>query len=319
MERELVVLGTASQTPTRYRNHNGYLLRWDGHGVLFDPGEGTQRQLLLAGHSGADIDRIALTHFHGDHCFGLPGIVARMGHDRVAGPVPLHHPSGGADQLEHLLNAGPSYDPVPIERIPAEGTGERFETPIGTLVARRLDHGEIHTVGWRLEEPDGVTMLAERLTALGIEGADRGRLQRDGRIEAGGRTVTLDEVTAPRPGQTFALVMDTRPCDGALALAAGADLLVCESTFLDTEADLADRYRHMTARQAARLAVEAGARRLVLVHFSQRHPDEGAFLAEAEDEAAGRVEVFAARDLDRIPVPPRSGEPGPAPPTSDRQ
>ena len=319
MERELVVLGTASQTPTRYRNHNGYLLRWDAHSILFDPGEGTQRQLLLAGLSGADVERICLTHFHGDHCLGLPGLLARMALDQVAGPVPIHHPGSGSEQLHHLLLAAPPHHPVPVERHAVDGSGEEAHTPIGTLVSRRLDHGEVHAVGWRLEEPDTVTMLPERLEALGVHGADRGRLQRDGRIAVAGRTVTVEEVSVPRPGQRFALVMDTRPCEGALELAADADLLVCESTFLDAEADLADRYAHMTARRAARLAVEAGARKLVLVHFSQRHPDETVFLAEAEDEAAGRVEVVAARDLDRVPVPPRRpAEPGAPPPTSDR-
>jgi ribonuclease Z len=307
MDRELVVLGTASQTPTRQRNHNGYLLRWDGHGILFDPGEGTQRQLLLAGHSGADVDRICLTHFHGDHCLGVPGVLARMALDQVTGPVPMHHPSSGGQQLHHLLHAAPSHSPVLIQPRPVAGSGEAADTPVGTLIARRLDHGDTHTVGWRLEEPDGVTMVPERLEAAGVHGPDRARLQQDGRLEVGQRTVALEEVSVPRPGQRFAFVMDTRPCDAALALASGVDLLVCESTFLagEGESDLADRYGHMTARSAARLAVEAGARRLVLVHFSQRHPDEQAFRVEAEEEAAGRVEVLAARDLDRIPVPGR--------------
>ena len=76
--RELVVLGTASQVPTRARNHNGYLLRWDGEGLLFDPGEGTQRQMLLAGVPSSAVTRICLTHFHGDHCLGVPGVVQRM-------------------------------------------------------------------------------------------------------------------------------------------------------------------------------------------------------------------------------------------------
>ena len=77
--RELLVLGTASQVPTRHRNHNGYLLRWDGRGLLFDPGEGTQRQMIRNGVSATDITRILITHFHGDHCLGLPGIIQRWG------------------------------------------------------------------------------------------------------------------------------------------------------------------------------------------------------------------------------------------------
>jgi ribonuclease Z len=109
-------------------------------------------------------------------------------------------------------------------------------------------------------------------------------------------------MSAPRPGQVFAFVMDTRLCDGARALAAGADLLVCESTFLERDADLAAAYGHLTAAQAARLAVEAGARRLVLTHFSQRYPDDAVFAAEA-----GEIfpDVVVVRDLDRVPVPPR--------------
>jgi ribonuclease Z len=306
MERELVVLGTASQAPTRYRNHNGYLLRWDGHHVLFDPGEGTQRQLLHAGLSGADVHRICITHFHGDHCFGLPGVLARITLDQSSSlPIPVHHPAAGATQLHHLEHAAPPYEPVPVLHHPVHGDGERVPTPVGDLVARRLDHGDIATVGWRLEEPDGRRLLPDRLVEAGIFGADRGRLLANGWLEVGGRVVSVEDVSAPRRGQRFAFVMDTRWCEGALALADGADLLVCESTFLDAEEELADRYGHLTARQAARLAVEAGARSLVLTHFSQRHPDEADFLREAQDEAAGRVEVAAARDLDRIPVPPR--------------
>lgn len=93
--RELVILGTASQVPTRTRNHNGYLLRWDGEGLLFDPGEGTQRQMLHAGVSATQITRICLTHVHGDHCFGLPGVLSRMALDGVPHPVHLHYPASG--------------------------------------------------------------------------------------------------------------------------------------------------------------------------------------------------------------------------------
>src|SRR3954465_3286877 len=103
--RELIVLGTASQAPTRYRNHNGYLLRWDGHGVLFDSGEGTQRQLLLAGVAASRIDDICITHFHGDHCLGLPGMLQRVSLDRVAHPVRLRYPAGGQEYVDRLRRA----------------------------------------------------------------------------------------------------------------------------------------------------------------------------------------------------------------------
>src|ERR1700754_355320 len=122
--RELVVLGTASQAPTRHRNHNGYLLRWDEEGFLFDPGEGTQRQMLLAGVSASSVSRICLTHTHGDHCLGLPGVVQRMGLDGLESPVVLHYPEEGGAHVEALLSAS-SYVPVtPLLRHPVSGDGE---------------------------------------------------------------------------------------------------------------------------------------------------------------------------------------------------
>src|ERR671928_1287699 len=98
--RELVVLGTASQAPTRSRNHNGYLLRWDGDGFLFDPGEGTQRQMLLAGVPSSAVTRILVTHFHGDHSLGLPGVLQRLSLDRVPHPVPVHFPASGQRRFD---------------------------------------------------------------------------------------------------------------------------------------------------------------------------------------------------------------------------
>ncbi len=164
------------------------------------------------------------------------------------------------------------------------------------------------TVGYRLTEPDGRRMRPDALAAAGIAGPDIGRLQREGRLDAGGQTVTIEQVSEPRPGQRFAFIMDTRLCDAAFALADRADMLVCESTFANAEAALARDYGHLTAGQAGQLAAQAGARRLVLTHFSQRYEsgDDGKRLA-AEAAAAFGGEVVLARDLDRIPVPPRRG------------
>src|SRR5438270_10458843 len=121
--RELVVLGTASQVPSRHRNHNGYLLRWDGEGLLFDPGEGTQRQMLLAGVAASDITRICVTHFHGDHCLGLPGIVQRLSLDRVPHPVYAHYPASGRDFFARLRNASVYHETAELREEPVEIDG----------------------------------------------------------------------------------------------------------------------------------------------------------------------------------------------------
>ncbi len=296
--RELIILGTASQVPTSRRGANGYLLRWDDEGILFDPGEGTQRQLTLAGASVSDITRICVTHFHGDHCLGLPGVIQRLSLDDVPHPVTAHFPASGAHFFANLRHAASFHEKAVVREEPIIAGGSLT----ATLEARRLSHG-VEAYGYRLVEPDGRRMLPERLSAYGIAGPAVGRLQRTGRLDLDGHRVTLDEVSAPRPGQRFAFVMDTRLCDAVYALAEGADLLVIEATFLRAETDLAHRYGHLTAAQAARVAAESGVRRLVLTHFSRRYPDPVAFADEAREFFAG--DLVIAEDLLRVAVPPR--------------
>jgi ribonuclease Z len=298
--RELIVLGTAAQVPTRERAHHAAVLRWDDEVILFDPGEGTQRQLLYAGVSASQLTRVCITHFHGDHCLGLPGVIQRLSLDRAPGPVDVYFPAAGAEYFERLRACAVFYERTDVRGHPcvpgvvADADGFR-------LSARPLVH-RVETLGWRLTEPDGRTLLPDRLAAAGVHGADIARLQADGALEVEGRVVRVDEVSVPRRGQRFAFVMDTALCDEAFALAAGADLLVCEATFLSADEKLAREYRHLTAAQAARIAAEAGARRLVLTHFSQRYADPAAFEAEAR---AVFDDVVVASDLLRVPVPPR--------------
>ena len=299
--RELIVLGTASQAPTRYRNHNGYLLRWDDEGILFDPGEGTQRQFLFAGVPSSAVTRICVTHFHGDHCLGLPGVLQRLSLDQVHHPVDVYYPAAGEPFYERLRHCALYNDTVEIRPHPVKGDGVVAEAAF-TLSARCLDH-RTETLGWRLAEPDGRRLLPDRLEAAGVSGPDVGRLQREGSVRTrNGRGISLEEVSERRPGQKFAFVMDTRLCEAAFELAAGVDLLVCESTFLERDRSLADAYGHLTAAQAARIAAEGGVGHLVLTHFSQRYPDPDEFLREAETVFPA---VTVAADLDRIQVPGR--------------
>jgi ribonuclease Z len=300
--RELIVLGTASQVPTRTRNHNGYLLRWYDQTVLFDPGEGTQRQLLLAGVASPAIDRICLTHLHGDHSLGLPGVLARRALDG-AGPAVLHYPAAAGPDVDVLRRAGAPAGAAMAVDVPVVADGQIAAGPGWRLLARALDH-RVPTVGYRFEQPGGRRMLADRLAAAGLRGPAIGRLQAEGSLLVDGRRVGLEEVSEPRPGQAVAVVMDTRVCDAALELARDADLLLIESTFLQSDADLAEAYQHLTARQAGEIAREADVRHLVLSHFSRRYGDDGGpFAAEAAEVFDGRI--TAARDLDVIGIPRR--------------
>lgn len=213
----------------------------------------------------------------------------------------MHFPESGAQFFDRLRHASIFYDVARLDPRPIDEGGVIFESKELVVTTHRLSHS-VDSWGYRVQERDGRRMMPDKLAALGIRGPDIGRLQRAGSIEVDGQKITLDQVSELRRGQVFAFVMDTRVCDAAVELARDADLLVCESTYLSADADMADKAGHMTAAQAAQLARDAGARTLVLTHFSQRYPDPAAFLAEAAPIHADSV---AVSDGDVVPVPPR--------------
>ena len=170
-----------------------------------------------------------------------------------------------------------------------------------TLLARSLEHG-IDCQGYRLQEDAGRRMLPQKLAEAGIRGAAVRQLLSDGQLRVGDRVVRVEEVSESKPGQAFALVMDTRLCAGAEALAKDVDLLVCEATYqLDAVREARERF-HMTAAGAAELATRGGVRRLALTHFSQRYSALDGFRAEAGERHG---DVFCADDLARVEVPSR--------------
>jgi ribonuclease Z len=307
--RELLVLGTASQVPTRHRAHNGYLLRFDGVGVLVDPGEGTQRQLLFAGAKVSGLHHVLITHAHGDHCLGLPGVLQRMSLDEVPGPVHVRFPEEAAPYVERLRGASLHHTTTQVVLHPdPPGTA----TDVGPFVIRSvaLSHGLVEhpvpTLAWRLEEPAGRRLDRVRLQRAGVPPRARSELVAEGHVTVDGRRVELRQVSDPRPGQVAAVVMDTRDGDGAREAAAAADLLVIEATFLEEHRDLAEEVGHLTAAQAASIARDAGARRVVLTHLSQRYPSAEGHLAEAR-AVAPDLDLTVAEDLDVVPFPPRVG------------
>ena len=287
----LTILGTASQSPTRERSQGGYVLQWEDERVLFDPGEGCQRQLRLAGISAAQITRVCITHFHGDHCLGLPGFVQSraLTTDR---PLVLHYHAPEVGFVEHLL-AGTAIDfDLHLDHMPMVD-GDVLTTPNFALAARDLVHPS-PAIGYRLEGPGRVHVDPDRAHAAGLEGEQIGDLAEHGAVEQAGGTVRLAEVGDYRRGPIAAFVMDTAMCEGAAALAHDADLLICEATFLEAESQLAADHGHLTAAQAGALAADAGAGLLVLSHFSQRYHDTAPFETEA---AAAFPHVIVAQDL----------------------
>jgi ribonuclease Z len=297
--RDLIILGCSSQQPTRFRNHGAYLLRWNDEGLLFDPGEGTQRQFIFAEIAPPTVTRIFISHFHGDHCLGLGSMLMRLNLDKVTHPIHCYFPASGKKYFDRLRYSCIYKENIRVVEHPVAKAGLVEDDGKFRIEAAFLDHG-VENVGWRITEPDAVKFHKEELKKLGIDGPDVRRLQEEKKLEIGGRKITLEEVSHVRKGDTFSYIVDTRPCPPAAALAKGAKMLLCESTYLDEERDLAHEYQHMTAKQAAELARDAGVQTLILTHFSARYRDP-----ELLEQEARKIfpQSFAADDLKRFPFP----------------
>ena len=314
MTTNVIPLGTASAVPTQDRHLSALAVERKGRVLLFDCGEGTQYRLLHADLSRVRVDAIFLTHLHGDHCYGVPGLLATLALQQRTEPVTLVGPPGIREMLAALPSDAPDDLSYPLHIV--EGSAARWEGPVYetdelTVIARPLDHRG-PTMGLRLEERSrpGRFQPAEA-RALGVpEGPAFGRLQ-------DGEKVTLDDGTTvrpeqvlgpPRPGIVFAYVTDTRPCDGGRELAEGADLLYHDATFADALHDRAVETGHSTAREAATVARDAGAKRLLLGHLSARYDDPAPLAAEARS-VFPQSEV--AEELRRYVLDPRAKESDP--------
>lgn len=294
--RTFIALGTGSQVPTRERNHNGYFVRWDEQGFLFDPGEGTQRQMTFAGVSASRITKIFITHFHGDHCLGLPGVLQRLALDRILHEVEIFYPASGKQYFENLKNASIYHNTVAIKETPISEAGTIYSDKEISIQTQRLDHSA-ESWGYRFQENDSVTMLPKKLAEFGVKGKSIAELSKNGSIEIEGRKISLGEVSVFKKGQSFAFVMDTGICEGAHQLAQNVDLLICESTYLASETEDAIKNRHLTANQAAEIARRAGVDKLVLTHFSPRYKSIDGFVLEAKEIHSN---VIAVRDGEKV-------------------
>ncbi len=297
--RELAILGCGSQQHTRERNHNAYLLRWKTEGFLFDPGEATQRQFIFAKIAPTAVTRIFVSHFHGDHCLGLGAMILRLNLDKVPHPVHIYYPESGKRYFDNLRYSSIYTQTITIVEHPVKVGKDMTlvdETEDFFIYGSMLNHG-IDCIGWRIQEKDIRKCVASELKERGVHGPAVRTLLETGFVMTPSGRVDLDDVSYVRPGDSVAVVIDTLKCPQAVELAKNVNLLLIESTYLDKERDLAESYKHMTALQAAQIAKEADAKKMVLTHFSARYPDQSLF----EDEAKSIFsESYAAADLKRF-------------------
>lgn len=297
--RDLTILGSSSQQPTRRRNHGGYLLRWNEEGFLFDPGEGTQRQFIFADIAPPTVTRILVSHFHGDHCLGLGSMLMRLNLDKVTHPIHCYYPASGKKYFDRLRYGTIYHETIEVIEHPIDREGIVDDDGGFTIEAYFLEHG-VENLGYRVKEANVRKYEKEKLAQFGIKGPVIKELEEKGSLVIQGKTVHLSDVSYIREGDLFATVIDTTPCQGAIKVAKGAKLLLCESTYAEEHRDLAKKHRHLTAKQAAQIAKEADVGQLILTHFSARYQDLNVLLEEARS-IFPRTEV--AEDLKVFPFP----------------
>lgn len=291
--RDLTILGCASQQPTRLRNHGAYLLRWNEEGLLFDPGEGTQRQFIYANIAPPTVTRIFVSHFHGDHCLGLGSMLMRLNLDKVTHPIHVYYPASGKVYFDRLRYGSIYHEQIRVIEHPVSHEGLVHEDEHFRIEAYLMDHG-VDNFAYRVQEAPVRKFNKQKLKTSGLQGMQIRELLEKGQIEVAGKVYHLDQFSELFQGDIFACVLDTRYCPNAVRAACDATLLLCESTYLEAEKVLADKHHHLTARQAAKIAKEAGAKKLILTHFSARYLD----LAPFEEEARSIFkETYAADDL----------------------
>jgi ribonuclease Z len=298
----LTFLGTSAAQPTIGRNLSGLAIRRERELFLVDCGEGTQRQMIRYA-TGFDVAAICFTHLHLDHWLGVVGFLRTLGMQERTEPLDLYGPRGLKRVVERHVAGGSERLPFPVHAHEVE-PGEAVRRDGCELVPFATRHG-IPSVGWALVE-DGRPgrFHPERAAAIGVEeGPLFGALQRGRPVTLpDGRTIRPEDVMdAPRAGRKVVVTGDTRPCEGTVEIARGADLLVHDSTFGDAEEARARETDHSTAREAARVAREAGAARLILTHLSTRYDREPEpLLTQAREEFK---EVSVAHDGLTIELP----------------
>ena len=293
---QIIFLGTSSMVPTKERNHSSILISYGPENILVDCGEGTQRQLKIAGIKLTKITKILISHWHGDHVLGLPGLIQSMSSSGYNKTLNIYGPKGTKKLIEKMFEVFGFDQKFEIKVIEIK-SGKFFEDDEFILETEQLEHN-IETLGYRLSEKGKRKIDLSYTKKLGIpEGPMLGKLQDEKSITWKGKKTDIDRATILTKGKSVAIVTDTIPCKGADKLAKDVDLLISEATYASDLEEKGAEYGHMTAKQAAEIANRGRAKQLILTHFSARYKNT----SDLEDEARTYFDnVLTAEDFMKI-------------------
>jgi ribonuclease Z len=298
---EILFLGTSASAPSAKRGLSAQIVKHDEYRFLIDCGEGTQRQILQSGAGFKHLTRILLTHGHLDHILGLGGLLSTFMRWEAIDELEIFGGRSTLERVRALLDGvvlRGKEAPMPLHYRELK-PGRFFEAEDFTITAFPVSHRGPDCFGYIFEGKARRPFLAEKADALGVPfGPERSELVAGKAVTLpGGRRVQPDEVLGPlQKGVKLVVVGDAGKTEDLLEVCKDADGLVIESTYLNEEAEMAGQFSHLTARQAAELAVKAGVKKLILTHISRRYREKDV-LKEAQ---AIHPDVSVARDFDEF-------------------
>ncbi len=296
---QITFLGTSGMVPTKERNVAGVFLSYKDDGILFDCGEGTQRQMNIAGIKRNAVTKILISHWHGDHVAGIIGLIQTLGNEKDEINIEIYGPKDTKKYMEHVLKSCIFELKINIKifEIEAEKPKRFFENEYFALEAAEMDHS-VPCLGFSFVEKDRRNINKDFLIKNNIpEGQHLKELLAGNDISFKGKKIAFVDAVKVANGRKVTYVMDTMYCSNAIELANDADLLICESVYSSNLQDKAEEFKHMTSKSAAMVANQANVRQLVLTHFSQRYKNT----QEIEEDARTYFDnVLCAVDFMKI-------------------
>jgi len=298
MKAEIVFLGTGGVIPTTIRNHVSVLLTYKNENILVDCGEGTQRQFKKAKINPCKLTRILITHWHGDHILGLPGLFQTLVLNNYKRTLYVYGPKGTKKFIKELVKI---FVPVlKFKLVVKEVRGKFLETKDFEISTLPLQHGAPCN-GYLFKEKDKIRINKQKLRKLKIENKSKiGKLAEGKNIRIKGKIIKAKDLTYKQKGKKISFILDTKICNNVNKLAKDSDLAIIESTYSKDESELAYRYKHLTAEQAAKTAKKAKAKQLILTHISQRYDNKESLLLKQAKKIFPKTRI--AKDLMKIQI-----------------
>ena len=269
---EIIFLGTGQAVPTAERNHTAILLNYENESILVDCGEGTQRQFRKAGLNPCKLTKILITHWHGDHILGIPGLLQTLALSNYNRTLDIYGPYGTKKYMDMILGIFVFAGKIDVNV--HEITEGVFYDNKFILEAFSLEHGT-PTLAYSFSEKDKKRIDMKKARKLGLKaGPMIGDLQRGKAIKLGKKTIKFSDIGYAEKGKKIAFIFDTQLCDGCIEAAKNADIVISEATYAEEMREKAREYKHLTASQAAMIAKKANAKKLYLSHISQRYEKE---------------------------------------------